>query len=210
MCEWLSGLDWDDVPAWISSLGAVGALIVATFAAWRAHGLFQIESGRDKEARDRDERAQADLVAAWLDKDRKFSPPNPPWYVTIANASLVPVYALRLHVLAGENQDDDGENVFRRSYPVVQPGERQSRIRNLPGMMTAHLSDDDALVQLDYLNKHKDAVIAACSVWITFRDASGVDWTRSNEGNLIRGVSGPFATEETKDTRLSPLETGDQ
>lgn len=195
MIEWVSGLEWGDVPTWVSSVGGLGALFAASFAAWRSHGLFQIESNRDKEARERDERAQADLVAAWLDRRPPPDGMFPTWHIIIGNGNKVPMYAVQVLVIAGTATD--GSNVIRRSFPVLQPGEELSFIREgLLDSITLPLAQKEAMNLKNALKGDESAVIAMCQVWTTFRDASGVNWTRSNDGILRRGVSGPFAPTE--------------
>lgn len=204
MGELLSGLSWGDVPAWISSVGGLGALGAASFAAWKTHELFEIESGRDEAARERDERAQADLVAAWLDRLKVGQRTTPLWHLVIANGSKVPVYAVRVIVIAGPTIDDGG-NLIRRRFPVLQPGEEKSLIKEgLPEVITAALPVREGARLRVIMATEDSLVTAACEVWITFRDASGVHWTRTDEGILTRGVSGPFATEPEEGVSLSP------
>lgn len=204
MIEWVkgSGLEWGDVPAWIASLGGVGALIVATIAAVKTHRLLEIESGRDKSARDREDREQADLVAAWIDR-RPFGEGGRTrrWHVVIVNGNKVPIYSLRVAMFAGFNKPTRprGANVIERFFPVLQPGEELSFLKEgIIEVITSSLTPAQ-VAEFDERYDHQGdaAVIEARAVWITFRDASGLHWTRSNEGKLSRGLQGPFEVEKT-------------
>lgn len=190
-----------DAPGWISSLGAVGALIVASYAAWKSHGLFKIESDRDEANREREERAQADLVAAWLDvRTMSESTRSRRWHIVIVNGNRVPVYSLRVAIIAGFNKPTHlgGAKMIERFFPVLQPGEELSYLKEgLIGVIESSLTPEQVAEFRVRLRTGENAVIEACAVWITFRDASGIHWTRSNEGKLSRSLEGPFEVEKT-------------
>lgn len=207
MCEWLSsmiertnGWDWGDVPTWAASFAGLAALVVASYAAAKTRAMLKIESDRDKEAREREERAQADLVAAWLVKDAKRGDSIFPWYIVITNASTVPVYAFRFVVIVAGPASADDNNTIERSFSVVPPGEQHIDLMSLNTLMTSVLTGDEAKAEMRRLNKDKDSVISACSVWIAFRDASGQHWMRASDGILDRGLEGPFSPDAQTST----------
>lgn len=190
-----------DAPAWIAALGGLGALIVASIAAWKTHGLFKIESGRDKAAQERDDRAQADLVAAWLDvRTMTESTRSRRWHIVIVNGNKVPIYSLRVAIIAGFNKPTElsGAKMIERFFPVLQPGEELSYVKEgLIGVIESSLTTGQVAEFRERLHAGGHAVIEACAVCITFRDASGLHWTRTNEGKLYRGLQGPFEVEKT-------------
>lgn len=204
MTEWLSALAWGDVPTWLSSLGGIGALIAATIAARASLNVLKIESGRDTDAADKEERAQADLVAAWLDRKRDDgpSPGFRGWHIVVANASKVPVHGavvaayidpifidpkrapLKIH---DEIQDlNFGPQVITVDLIVLPQGDRKLEL------VPEHRKDVTPTFDVEKTRRGENILAREARVWITFRDASGVQWTRSDRGVLTRGFAGPF------------------
>lgn len=199
---WLKTLDYGDVPTWFSALGGIGALIAATVAARASLAVLKVETERDNDADERAQRAQADLVAVWLDRDKG----DIPWHLIIANESKVPVYALRVVIVLGSATHGD-EKRITRYLPVVRPGGKASRLPGLVKDLKARFPEEEAK-NFNWIAN----VLDVCEVWVTFRDAAGVVWTRSSTGYLSHGVHGPFvpdgSMDDTETDRANELPPG--
>ncbi|GAA3092848.1 hypothetical protein JOF29_007029 [Kribbella aluminosa] len=68
---------------WVSALAALGALVAAVFAGIAAWRLYKIED-------DREQRAQARQVSAWISV--KLDDQDEPYGIELTNGSLAPVY----------------------------------------------------------------------------------------------------------------------
>lgn len=119
MTEWLSSLEWGDVPTWLSSLGGIGALIAATLAARASLAVLKIETDRDKEADERAQRAQADLVAAWIANETPEDWSK--WNVIVTNESKIPVYDVEVRVTTLLLPRGGGDTLELYT-PLVPPG----------------------------------------------------------------------------------------
>lgn len=183
MTEWLAALEWGDVPTWFSALGGIGALIAAT-AARASLDVLRIESQRDQDADERAQRAQADLVAAWLETEDATD--MGAWYIRVVNASQIPVYELDIQTVSSFSWPDD-EGFNARYLAVAPPGETHIPIEDLLNHIGRHLP----LTEWGML-RNTVGVHASHDVWITFRDAAGGEWIRSATGTLRRKPPGLF------------------
>lgn len=186
MTEWLSALAWGDVPTWLASLGGIGALIAASIAAKASLNVLKIESQRDQDADERAQRAQADLVAAWLVHDGDGLDD---WAIQIQNDSNVPVYFFNAEIWGGLYIS---EVLGRTGMLVLPPGSVTVRVPELRYWATRHLPPD----ALDECTPNE--VLNSFFVGITFRDAAGVTWRRSETGVLNR------LNDEGPDMQFSP------
>lgn len=187
MNEWMAALEWGDVPTWLSSLGGIGALIAASIAAKASLNVLRIESDRDKDADERAQRAQADLVAAWLTTEDETD--WNAWHLCVINESKIPIFEFVVDILS--TADDEAyfyedvtvneDNITRRHLPVVGPGRTSIPIPEL----LEDLTEEESLEQLGFLHSSV-GVSSTHEVWITFRDAAGIRWVRSGTGNLRR------------------------
>lgn len=215
MTEWLSALAWGDVPTWLSSLGGIGALIAATIAARASLDVLRIESGRDTDAADKEERAQADLVAAWLDRKSEDgpSPGFRGWHIVVANASKVPVHGAVVATYI-DPIFVDRERAPRKLYDEVQGLNFGSQVITVdlivlpPGgrkleLLPEHRSDVKPAPDSERIWRVQNVLAREARIWITFRDASGVQWTRSDRGVLTRGFAGPFTSDNPGRTDVS-------
>ncbi|WP_281903266.1 sugar ABC transporter substrate-binding protein [Phytohabitans aurantiacus] len=155
------GVDWGDIPTWLSSIATVGALLFAALAALAAQRVYRIESERDRvnaEQRKEQEaylrRTQAALVSAWWGHEAGA------WGAFVRNASETPVYQASLTVL--DVHDPDVHE--RVDLPVIPPaGEPMFRPTGLT---------DGGGAGADY------------RVEITFTDSAGARWIRDQQGRL--------------------------
>lgn len=181
MTEWLATLEWGDVPTWLAALGGIGALIAASIAALMSYRLFKVESERDHNAQEREQRTQADRIAAWLVHDGDGLDD---WAIQIQNDSNVPVYFFTAEIWGGLYIS---EVLGRTGILVLPPGSLKVRTPELRYWATRHLPPD----ALDECTPN--AVLNSFFVAITFRDAAGVTWRRSEIGVLNRrNEEGPY------------------
>ncbi|GAA2616717.1 extracellular solute-binding protein [Actinomadura fulvescens] len=162
--------DWGNVPAWLSAVGTLFALLFAAVAVVVSRRTYQIESDRDRvneEARraaaEFDHRAQAALVSAWWgenDRDGRLG-------AFVRNASNAPVYQAYLTVM---ERDGDSEGVKLHAH-VLPPGEHP---RFFPV--------DPAMISGGRTPGHQSAY----RVRLCFTDAAGVRWMRNQFGQLTK------------------------
>lgn len=166
--------DWGDIPAWISAIGSLGALIAAVLASLIALRIYRIESERDQRAesdrRERDLealRAQASQVSAWWDTAYRVSDEGQRYSLgraaLVRNASELPVHSVRVffHVpLAGGGYEYFGPVI----KAVVPP--RPDPVDVYPPLEPGDVEPSNALVEIE------------------FTDANGVQWKRDTSGRL--------------------------
>ena len=154
-----SAVVWGDVATWATAAMAA----VAGFWAYRAYraadAVVQIERGRDKATQEREERSQADSIAAWC---VDISTVNPAVLGTmvaaVVNRSSQPVFDVRVDMVQGGNISSD----YTAPIPVLPPS--------------------DGLV-------HPGGPIEpapAPRLGPRFTDIHGVRWTRDADGTLTR------------------------
>lgn len=164
-------VDWGDVPTWVAGLIASAALYAAWRAGSTAQRLLKVEEGRedraertDLERRATEERAaQADLVAAWIDR-RAVGPKDAlrwAWGLVVRNGSPLPIWDV-----TAETYAPDGELRGVDQMSLVPPDEVFRKWNT------------------DLRNQHEDEDPPAFVVAISFRDAAGRTWKRSKEGVL--------------------------
>lgn len=177
---WLKTLDYGDVPTWASTVVSAAALGAAWFAARASWKVLTIETERDNDADEREQRAQADLVAAWLAND---TPENRgAWNVVVANESKVPIYDVEV-------------NITSRVFPLVETNSLSSyaslvppgRIAlPFPSLIRRIMEEGNPTEDQQKALTNPNAVRLVHQVHFTFRDAAGIKWMRSNFGVLRR------------------------
>lgn len=185
----MSELDWGDVPTWTSTVVSAVALGAAWFAARASWKVLKIETERDNDADEREQRAQADLVAAWLDiYDLDDSAE---WHVCLANESKVPIYDVDVVVKSAvyPNSLAHTSSVYS---PVVPPGRTFLPFPEVP-MHTydeverlAEDNDDPRPPEVDSVMDSEFGIRLLHKVSFTFSDAAGIKWERSRLGILTR------------------------
>jgi hypothetical protein len=170
--------DWGDIPTAGATLFAAAAFVVA----WRTN---RRERGEQARA---ERQAQAVKVAAWLVPDNLSTLDDSDTIgLAIRNASDLPVFHVRIdiyrYVYAGDEDGEEGGSIFETlDYPLVlrlpQLGPASEPLFvawPLPAGTHRHSSLDDG------------GVSPWSDLYLTFRDASGVAWTRSPDGALREG-----------------------
>lgn len=162
-----AGLQFGDLPTWISAVASLGALVFAAIATVAAIRVYRIESARDRvaaeETRRRDEevrRSQAVLVSGWWGGDPHSGKPRPGAF--IRNASDAPVYHVAISVLDPVTP----ESGATLAVPVIPPTAEPAFY---PVAATPHApkaADDEHRVEL------------------SFTDAAGLRWIRDQWGRL--------------------------
>lgn len=164
---WVTGLNWGDVPTWVTAFGTVGAVVVALYLA-----------GRDSRQRARERRRhQADNITGWL--EFQSHPDQPPTLsLTILNgssqlayrviASLVPVRGTAPP--DWRNKGNHEPKDFREFVGELRPG-TTTRAIEYPG----------------------GGSFIRWAVELTFRDAAGQVWLRSADGRLNQIKDEPAA-----------------
>lgn len=167
----------------IYTSATVGLLVAAVFAGIYANRAWQ-EQKRANDARDDAEeaqrvenlKAQAESIAAWVDHDGKS------FVIKVANWSDQAIYNISLFVHGhGEMTLEDYETAW---VGLVAPRTEHN----------AAEFDGNAWVDMRLpgrtANYALDKVLKQPSNWrveIVFRDASGRDWTRRDDGALVEG-----------------------
>jgi hypothetical protein len=105
----------DSIASWIAAVATFGALLAAVAAALQAKKLYDIESGRDKEAADSRARLQASRINAWAGL-RLQQGDLQAFGVIVANSSDEPVYNVRIVV-------DGFTNKNMSTLTCVPPGQ---------------------------------------------------------------------------------------
>jgi arabinogalactan oligomer / maltooligosaccharide transport system substrate-binding protein len=173
-----AGVNWGDVPTWVSAGVTLGALIFAVAAVLVARRAFRLELERDRvnaEIRQRQDayvrRSQSALVSAWwgsADESHARSRSAGAWGAFLRNASETPIYKANMTIVGGGNQA--GPKVME--FPVVPPTRQpvfhsvtMSRAAPVAGQRGARAAPD-------------------CKVSLRFTDAAGIRWVRDEYGAL--------------------------
>ncbi len=167
----------------VYTLATIGLLVAAIFAGAYAHRAWQ-EQKRANDARDDAEeaqrvenlKAQAEKIAAWVDHDGKR------FIIKVANWSDQAVYNIALFVHGhGEMTLENYETAW---VGLVAP-RTEHDAAEFDGNAWADMRHPKRAA--DYT---LDKVLRQPSNWhveIIFRDASGRDWTRKDNGALVEG-----------------------
>lgn len=200
-----SGGDRGALALWIeAAFTAVGFLAASTAAVFAA-GAFGLERERDARLEQAQRRAQASLIAGWWETTNYWYDRITPLYdegtrirgiagaqVRIRNASEVPVTNVTVRCWLKVHVVIDGEPTF--SFQPL----RDEAIEVLPPGTTMHV-DVRAEPSVDLTNaieslgdRRPSGSVAKgelpdfdISVELRFRDAAGVDWTRTPDGLLV-------------------------
>jgi hypothetical protein len=183
--------DWLAATATVAAFSA--ALVAARFAAEAvraARDALHIEQRRDQHRDEQALRAQAELVAAWVEDldGQMVRPGDVPYHVTeqegqsitVRNASELPVtrvgLAFTLHVATHtqEGLQITNTEIGLQELPIVPPGTKNVDM----GL--------DILVAFQRLwDEAQSATTRRLRVGITFVDAGGRAWIREDDGRLL-------------------------
>ena len=187
----MGGLNWGDVPGWVTTIAGVFALLFAAVAAITAIRVYRIESERDiesaKERREEAEsrrRAQAALVSAWCGSHVTDSKP-PDWGIFLRNASETPVHQARVS-MAKEHEPDTRDDF---DITVLPPTSEPAFYPN--GIWSAALQ--------------KKFPATNFRVEMSFTDSAGARWLRDGDGRLSE--VGPELTIWADDQRTDALDS---
>lgn len=118
----LAAADWGSVPAWLSSLAAVLALIFAATAAVLSRRTFGIQSSQYRAGVEAERRAQASLVSVWWGwRDSGAGE----WGAYVRNASQAPIYQAHIAFVRA----DDRRTVTKIGLDLIPPSDRPSFYR---------------------------------------------------------------------------------
>ena len=154
---------------WLTAVGTLLAVAIALYLAIRDARRTQkldAEQNAEKQSRkEAEERAQAECVAAWMDRDD----------IAFQNASKLPVYRVRMWL---HMRDEDAEYAkWRRIIPPS--GDEPTRISLIR----------EALEKVQAWRSRREGEKRskpAIMVELTFRDARGDWWRRAEDGLLER------------------------
>jgi hypothetical protein len=167
-------VNYGDLPTWVVAIATASALVAAFRAALYTKRLFETESARDTRREQRDLRAQAEHVSAWIQaKDQKLVAGSfarslgIQLSTALLNSSTQPVYDVKMTFSVGPVAAD-----LTDSIDVLPPLTKAAE-RPLPRMAQTQL--EEAL---------KTSGDETPRVALEFTDAAGRRWLRAADGTL--------------------------
>lgn len=166
-------------PDYLGNLPTWGAFIAAATAAGFTWEALQRERTRDAAGERGKRRAQASLVAAWvepIDRPQEFDSPS--WVVKMANRSDLPIFGVRGEARVLGQTDLSGllGSVQASGIPpakVIEQGTDDPLARSLPLTMQGDSQRFARGLQLDDVR-----------VRLTFTDCQTITWIRDYDGRL--------------------------
>jgi hypothetical protein len=159
----LIGVVWGSVPDWVGALGTTGALLAAV-------AVLALDLRRRREEIRHRERAQAELIAAWVETSSPTSSSTRTTYhVRIVNQSELPVY----------------ETMLRIEWPRKTPGHHWGVGVVAPGADISKPIDFDAYpddVHYQYVRSGMHPLVS-----LGFIDAAGKPWRKYGDGKIEPG-----------------------
>ena len=173
-----SAISYGDLPTWIVALATVCALVAAFRAALYAKRLFETEAARDARTEQRDLRAQAEHVSAWIQaKGQTIVAGSFTRHIGIqlstalVNSSTQPVYDLTMSFSAGHVVSDVTDTIDVLP-PLTKPAERPLPKKAQTQLEAAMQTPGDETPR----------------VALEFTDAAGRRWRRAADGTLDHTV----------------------
>ncbi len=173
------GIQWGDVPSWVSACVTLGAFVFAGVAIVVSRRTFRLESERDRvnaEVRQRQDayvrRSQSAMVSAWWGSADAVHAPDPrsaDWGAFLRNASETPVYKANMTVVGAGNHAGPTAMEFPVVPPTRQPVFHPVAVPSA-APAAGHRSVSNAVS--DY------------KVSLRFTDAAGIRWVRDEYGVL--------------------------
>lgn len=172
---------WPDYPAWLTAVATLAAFIAAVLAVRFAGGAFTLESKREERWKDGQRSAQAALIAAWWGETVTGTRTQASRQIPIRtdcllarNASDVPVTNVVLELYF------HGHLLGEHPVAILPPSTEAQAIKlSDAGWEAVGRAQSDAL---DTRDEDEDAEYP--TIAISFRDAAGVTWRRSADGQL--------------------------
>lgn len=173
------GIQWGDVPSWVSAAVTVFAFLFAVVAVVVARRTFRLESERDRintEVRRQQDayvrRAQSALVSAWwgITENRHAADLSTGrWGAFLRNASETPVYKANMTVVGAGNHGGQHAMEFAVLPPTEQPVFESIALPRLTPVISRRSAGHPGS---DY------------RVSLRFTDAAGIRWVRDEYGAL--------------------------
>ncbi|WP_338601652.1 hypothetical protein [Saccharopolyspora sp. SCSIO 74807] len=159
----MTGIDWGNVPTWISAIFSICAFGTALWAARAAWKQVKFSADEQKRRDEKDEQEQASKVAAWLVVDEKRKTAA----VRYVNNSGVPVYFLTVTPMLAPDR--------KLLINIAEPGEGPRSV------------EFDTLA--DWLRSDADypaRYVQYAGLEVEFLDSNNNIWTRGSNGYLRR------------------------
>jgi len=175
----MNDMNSDSIASWIAAVATFGALIAAIAAGLQAKKLYNIESGRDKEAADSRARLQASKINAWAGL-RLQRGDLQAFGVIVANSSDEPVYNVKVVV-------DGFTTMSMSTLTCVPPGQYFVENRSIV--------KGEKRFQWDYAKPTSEygdplrpfsASGSKKVLSMAFTDSAGQSWKRDSAGGLSR------------------------
>jgi hypothetical protein len=172
-----SSVSYGDLPTWVVALATTGALVAAFRAALYTKRLFQTELARDTRTEQRDLRAQAEFISAWIvTQDQTIVGGfilsiDLQLRTALLNSSTQPIYNVKMTFSAGPVLADLTDSVD------VLPPLTEFVERALPETAQAQL--------VARLQSSSDETLR---VALEFTDAAGRRWLRAADGTLSQQI----------------------
>jgi hypothetical protein len=163
---------WGTVPDWIAACGTVGAL---GGAVW----LLRVELGRRAEEVEDRKRAQAHLVAAWVERSDNHHDDGSDYHVRIVNRSDLPIY----------------EGQVRLEWPGRAGGQHFGIEVLAPGSDISRLFRFASYPYAEHYTYQYQWPSTFPKVSLGFTDASGIAWRKYGDGTLAEGYWPPEEVE---------------
>jgi len=161
---------------WIEAWSTLAAALFAAIAAIFAYRAYRKETRIETRLLDAEERSQASKVAAWIGIDpRENANSSYIEWLIIRNASEVPIYNVTCVVYM------DNRQVAATEPIAVVPPSAVGVTADVPG---------DAFAAIHAL-QDREMDVRDLPVGISFSDASGAEWERFPDGELILGRRAP-------------------
>lgn len=155
---------WGTAPDWIAAVGTAGAL---GGAVW----LLRVELGRRREEVEDRKRAQAQLVAAWVERADNHRNDESDYHVRIINRSDLPLY----------------QAMLRFEWPQRTAGSHFGIGVLAPGCDTSKLIRFASYPYAEHYDYQYLWPSLYPKVSLGFVDASGTAWRKYDDGTLVEG-----------------------
>ena len=179
----LADADPGSFPDWVAAVATLAAFCAAVVAGKLAHDALKIEQGRDRDRQEEARKAQASLVAAWVDGEPSVLDDGSGdllrYKVVIRNHSQLPVTSvcIRLvHERVGAERATHtyvGTSIDINTLPPGDLNNRYISVRPVELSRASSIRDDEIEDASERLE-------------VGFRDATGALWRRTPRGRLLQ------------------------
>lgn len=178
-----AGADHGTYPDWLAAFATLAAFGAAGVAGWYAHRALLVEQARDKARDDQQARAQAELVAAWVDTGPIYGASDAgnaigglqvtSVWIMVRNASQLPVTNVDVALFHHLTDRLEPQLVGRRQIQLLAP--EHAPVVAMGGNELAPMAVPPDTER-------------GARVMLTFTDAGGRTWVRSTDGALRLAV----------------------